>query len=302
MNLNNYMPKLSIIIPTYNRSNYLEQSLKSIFDQDFKDFEIIVVDNNSTDFTKDVIDKFSKDERLKYFKNDHNLGASNNHIKALQLASGEYISMFSDDDIMLQDSLKIRIDVLDAFDDIVLVHSSFSTIDEKNNLIQRGHWAKNLYDEMNIETGLMNSKTVKSILIKRWNFICMPTVIVRSSIIHKHFLTFNNTLNYFIDWDFWLRLLEYGSFYYVNEELINYRRHSVNETNKIKPAIALTELFLLKLSYYNKYNPGQLNRKFIFDLLNETSIQVDKVYGLKNGKKNILSLFFKKLLLLIKFR
>jgi glycosyltransferase involved in cell wall biosynthesis len=65
MNLNNYMPKLSIIIPTYNRSNYLEQSLKSIFDQDFKDFEIIVVDNNSTDSTMDVIDKFSNDKRLK---------------------------------------------------------------------------------------------------------------------------------------------------------------------------------------------------------------------------------------------
>ena len=251
-------------------------------------------DNNSTDLTTNIVDKYSYDKRLKYFKNETNLGATNNHNKALQYITGKYVAMFSDDDIMLQSSLKKRIEVLDNNNDVVLVHSSLSTIDENNLLIQKGHWAKDIYNDFKIDTGFMNNGFLKSVLINKWNFISMPTVMLKAEVLSQNCLIFNPALKYSIDWDLWLNLSEYGKFYYINEELVHYRKHSNNETNRISPDIALSELVLMKLSYYYKYKSNELNENFIDDVLRECALQINEAYGLKSLKKHWIKVIFDK--------
>ncbi len=94
-------PFFSIVIPTYNRGNYLKLAIKSILRQNYDDYEIIITDNASTDNTKEVIYSF-RNKKIKYFKNKENIGFNRNLYKAINLAQGKYIFILGDDDLILK--------------------------------------------------------------------------------------------------------------------------------------------------------------------------------------------------------
>lgn len=96
--------KFSICIPTYNAANLLKQTIESIFRQSFKNYEIIVSDDCSTDNTKETINSF-KDNRIRYFKNENNLGYGNNLRICCSKADGDIIYLMGHDDILLKDAL-----------------------------------------------------------------------------------------------------------------------------------------------------------------------------------------------------
>lgn len=98
-------PKVSIMIPTYNRAHYLVDAVKSCLEQDYPNFEVIVSDNNSTDGTDDCIKKYLSDPRFKYYKNETNLGSGPNYEKLLYIyATGEYGKFLTDDDYLIDKS------------------------------------------------------------------------------------------------------------------------------------------------------------------------------------------------------
>ena len=93
------MPKVSIIIPTYNRANLLPRAIKSVLSQTFKDFELIVINDGSTDNTEEVIKKFQKkDERIKYILHKDNKGEAAARNTGIRIAKGEYIASHDSDD------------------------------------------------------------------------------------------------------------------------------------------------------------------------------------------------------------
>lgn len=95
-------PKISVMIPTFNRAHYLEEAIESALEQDYPNFEIIVSDNGSTDETEEVIKKYKYDTRVRYFKNKINLGSGLNYQKLLyEYATGEYGHFLTDDDYFI---------------------------------------------------------------------------------------------------------------------------------------------------------------------------------------------------------
>lgn len=109
------MPKLSIIVPTYNRSVLLKKALESIQNQDFKDLEIIVSDDNSNDNTQSVIKALQKDDqRIKYFLNEtYKQGPNGNKNNGLDKARGEFVSFLDDDDELLPHALSVLMQKID---------------------------------------------------------------------------------------------------------------------------------------------------------------------------------------------
>jgi glycosyltransferase involved in cell wall biosynthesis len=101
------MPKVSVIIPTYNRSGFLEEAVESVFSQDFKDFELIVVDDGSSDDTRDMIGRYS--ERLIYIYQERQ-GVSCARNKGIRFSSGEYIAFLDSDDKWLEKKLSFQLE------------------------------------------------------------------------------------------------------------------------------------------------------------------------------------------------
>ena len=93
--------RLTIAIPTYNRCDLLHRTLESVMTQWSDCIEVIVSDNASTDGTEAMMEEYSQEKKVRYFRNPENLGMDKNFLKCLQLARGEYIHLLSDDDILL---------------------------------------------------------------------------------------------------------------------------------------------------------------------------------------------------------
>jgi glycosyltransferase involved in cell wall biosynthesis len=131
------MHLVSIGLPVCNGQNYLKQTIKSILDQSYTDFEIIIVDNASTDETEKICRKFEKsDSRVSYYRNKSNIGAPANYNRVMQYARGEYFKWAAHDDLLAPEYLEKCVDVLNQRTEVILCHSKVRVIDESDQVIK----------------------------------------------------------------------------------------------------------------------------------------------------------------------
>lgn len=133
------MPKVSVILPVYNGEARIENALRSVLAQRFDDFEILVIDDGSTDRTAEIVKFWSeKDSRVIYSKNEQNLGIQKSLNKGLHLARGEYIARIDDDDEWaFDDKLSKQVAFLDHHPDYVLLGTGTIVVDENGKEIFR---------------------------------------------------------------------------------------------------------------------------------------------------------------------
>jgi glycosyltransferase involved in cell wall biosynthesis len=137
-------PMVSVGMPVYNGEKYLTQALDSICNQDFDDFEFIICDNASTDGTEEICKSYAaKDGRIRYFRNEENIGAIPNYRKVFELSRGEFFKWFAHDDICHPGFLRRCVDTLtDAPPSVVLVYPRCDLIDEFGKVL--GHASDHL--------------------------------------------------------------------------------------------------------------------------------------------------------------
>ncbi len=131
------MIKLSVLMTVYNEQEYIKKAIKSVLSQSFRDFEFIIVDDGSTDNTKESIKSF-KDSRIKYYYTGKNKGFTNlNNIAnfGIDKCKGEYVARIDADDICLKDRFKIQIEYLDKHSKIFMIGGGCDIIDEDGNVI-----------------------------------------------------------------------------------------------------------------------------------------------------------------------
>ncbi len=106
-------PRVSVVIPTYNRARTLARSVESVFAQSFQDFELILVDDYSKDNTAEMVRKWQSDPRFRYIRHERNRGAAAARNTAIRAAQTEYIAFQDSDDIWLRDKLELQVGLLD---------------------------------------------------------------------------------------------------------------------------------------------------------------------------------------------
>lgn len=123
---------VSVIMPCFNSASFLAEAIQSVLNQSFKDFELIVIDDCSTDSTSILMDYFvRKDKRVKYLKNNKNMGISYSRNRGVREAQGRFIAVMDSDDLMSPDRLKKSIKVLNDCD---VVYTSYLQADENGKL------------------------------------------------------------------------------------------------------------------------------------------------------------------------
>lgn len=159
-------PKISAMMLTHNRKNWLRGAIKGILNQTYKDFELIIIDNASTDGTKEMVEEFD-DERITYIRNKKNLYPSAVN-QMINLANGEYIAICDDDDISLPERFEKSVEFLEKNLDVAMIGGAVIYIDKEGNEINRKKYPKELtFWDIYRSDGMINSSTVmmrKSIL------------------------------------------------------------------------------------------------------------------------------------------
>jgi glycosyltransferase involved in cell wall biosynthesis len=136
MNASISQPLVSIVITSYNRAHWIYKAVESALSQDYPNFEIIISDNNSTDNTGEVLFKYLSNPRVKYSKNDRNIGMFGNFKKATELANGEYITYISSDDYLINNSfVSEAMQLFQSHKNIVVVYEKEQVLDYNTNKI-----------------------------------------------------------------------------------------------------------------------------------------------------------------------
>jgi glycosyltransferase involved in cell wall biosynthesis len=131
------MPRVSIGLPVYNGENFLEAALTSLLDQTFEDFELIISDNASTDKTEEVCRSFvARDKRIRYFRNETNLGASYNFNRVFELSSAEYFKWAAHDDVCARTFLEKMVSMLDRDPSVVLCFSKTKFVNDAGQFLK----------------------------------------------------------------------------------------------------------------------------------------------------------------------
>jgi len=222
-------PLVSVCIPTYNRAGLLHECITSVLAQTFEDFELIVSDNASTDATTDVVNGFA-DSRIRYSRNSSNIGHLENFNRCLRLATGEFVVLFFDDDVMLPGNLAVKVDALRRHPRAGLVHSSYNIIDESGQVVVAD---TNKFRQLGIADGASDSvepgrRALETLL--RSNFINESTVMIRRAC-YERIGGFTDQLRLAFDWEYWLRISRFHDIAFVAVPLVNWRSHSTSLTD-----------------------------------------------------------------------
>lgn len=202
---NNANSTISVILPTYNRAHILKRSVESVLAQTYKNFELIIVDDGSTDNTKELVNSFS-DPRLRYIKHEKNLGLAASRNTGIKEARGKLIANQDSDDIWFPQKLEKEIAAFrDADADVGIVYSrlkkEFSK--DKIELIPS--------DKQKPKQGNLH----KALLEK--NFITMQSALARKKCFEEEM--FDKSLPALQDWDLWIRISKKWKFKYIPEVL-----------------------------------------------------------------------------------
>lgn len=239
-------PKVSVIIPVYNGEKYIREAIDSVLNQTFEDFEIIVIDDGSTDSTPMILKDYGNKIRWKSQKNRGQASALNTGMK---MAKGEYIAYLDADDICLPERLEIQVKYLDEHPDVGLVYADFYQIDENNNIL----------------------RTIKSqpfddfLLLQQWSFIARSTVMHRRACFDEVGV-FDESITGKDDWDMWVRISERFEMGYIDQPLLKYRIHK-ESTSSVRPEklayFKYSHITILKKTYERREKPFWLRLKII---------------------------------------
>ena len=209
------MPKVSVCLAVYKtKSEYLKECIESILNQTYTDFEFLIVDDCPEDKDCERIIQSYADNRIKYFRNEKNLGISGTRNKLLDLTSGEYIAVMDHDDISLPHRFEKEVAYLDAHPECGVVSCWYER-----------------FPNLKIKKKPENNKQI----IKALKDSCPllhPAAMIRKSVLIENHLKYEDEFSPSEDYALWCRLVGKTSFHNVPEILFRYRDHETNESKK----------------------------------------------------------------------
>ncbi len=233
-----HTPIVSVCIPVFNCEAFIESAITSVLQQTFQNFELIIIDDQSTDHVYDVIRRLAdsvNDDRLKVFRNDKNLGPEANWNFCLSKAKGRFIKVMGGDDILYPDCLELQVRILSnpQYEDIAFVSGWRDIIDPRGNVLMRNRGMKN----RRIIQGdgrLRRDDAFRMILRSGTNPIGEPVaVLFRSDLVQKTGVFSGRDIPYLIDLDQWCRFLQSGHLYVLAQTICAFRVSNTSWSYKL---------------------------------------------------------------------
>jgi len=248
MLLNRNKPLVSICIPTYNSARFLRESLDSIVNQTYQNKEIIVSDNASTDETEKIVKEYVEKYKIKYYKNEKNIGAEANFSRCIELANGEFIAIYHSDDIYDKEIITKQVEYLNGHFNSGAVSTLAYDIDEEGKVFN----CKDIPSELNkMNNCEYNFEEIFKAVMKYGNFLVCPSFMVRANIykteIKKYRYDMFKTSS---DLDVWFRILKKYNIGILPYNLMSYRHSKTQGSYQNRNRVNELSDFFLVMEYY----------------------------------------------------
>jgi glycosyltransferase involved in cell wall biosynthesis len=199
-------PAVSVCVPVHNGARFIGEALASVLRQDFDDFEVVVVDNASTDGTPEAVEAFA-DPRIRLFRNDANIGAEANWNRAAGLARGEFVKLLCADDFLTSHCLASQVEAMESHPEVSLVAGRRDVVDESGRVLISG---RGLGRPWGVVDG---PRAIRASVRAGTNIFGEPACVLMRRAQMDECGTFSARYPYVIDLDYWCRLLRLGSLY-----------------------------------------------------------------------------------------
>ena len=249
---------VSICIPVYNGELYIYKTLNSALNQTYKNIEIIIFDDCSTDNSAEIIKTFD-DCRITYHLNDKNYGAFLNFQKCIEACNGEFIKLLNHDDLLRPNAIEKQVNVLINNPDVSLCITATNVINEFDKIIMK----RQLYKK---SLKINGKRLAKKTLLYGRNIYGEPSTVLFRKDKSRLIGNFNKELYISNDLDYWIRLSYVGDVYYINEFLSDWRLSQTNDTSRLffKKFKLLFIDWNILLKKHSKLNIIKLNTFDIF--------------------------------------
>lgn len=214
-------PKVSIVVPAYNRRDYIERTVESVLRQSYTHYELIVVDDGSTDGTFEVLSSYAAEGKLELL---HHPGRANRGQSAslnlgLSVATGEYVGLLDSDDMYGPDKLEIMVAFLEAHPEVGLVYSNGYAVDDQDRILYE------IYDGEHQEWNQPDAVLLDCYILLPQNAIVRRAVLETAGPFEESFRSAQ-------DHDMIVRLAEITRFEYIPTHTFYYRRHADSISSK----------------------------------------------------------------------
>jgi glycosyltransferase involved in cell wall biosynthesis len=210
--------KVAVIIPCYNASKYIRKTLDSVLNQNYKDLEIVAIDDGSTDETKKILESYVPKIRVLSHPNNANLGQAASLNLGINETGSDLIAFLDSDDIWYPNKIKKQVGIFERHSDVGLVYTNGYVIDENDAILFK--MLPDDFREDNIPGKMLLKCYIKS----------PSMVVVRRKILEQTGLFKTNLHS--LDHDMWIRMSEVTKFYYLCEYLTAYRKHGGQKSLK----------------------------------------------------------------------
>ena len=229
-------PKVSVLTPIYKtKPGHLRECIESILNQTFTDFEFLILNDSPENTELDKIVESYKDDRIKYYKNEKNMGISASRNKLLDMSRGEYIAIFDHDDISMPDRLEREVDFLDKNPGVGVVSGVIQLFGEKDEV-----WKQPEYD-MDIKIAMTENC-----------FVAHTASMLRRNVLVENNIRYEGYYTPAEDYRLFTRLMEYTHFYNLQNVLVKYRWFNEN-TSCAQRARMLRMHDEIQLEFINKF-------------------------------------------------
>lgn len=205
-------------MPVYNVEKYISIAVQSILNQTFENFELIIIDDASTDKTYNIINQFS-DKRIIKLQNKSNRGIANTLNESFKLAQGKFIARMDGDDISKPDRFEKQLDFMKSNPELIISGSCMELINREGELIK-------------VQEKKIGKEEIKLGLFFGYTSLAHPSIIIRKQLLDLFCLRYDSAFQYAEDFDLYCRSTQYAPMDNLRESLIQYRLHNESVSQK----------------------------------------------------------------------
>lgn len=237
------MPRVSVILPSYNGEKWLARSIGSVLNQTFNDLELIVIDDGSTDHTPELVTRFAdSDRRVKYIREENYGAPARPRNAGIKASSCEYIAFLDSDDEWVGDKLAKQLDLFSSLGSRCgIVSSNILLVDDQTGSVVGRHDISR-YLVSGVEENLLE-----------YNFLLTPSAVLARRALIEDVGLFDELLRFTEDWDIWIRACERFEISYVPEFLTKYHIHGGNVTKNLRISDDANELEKIFLKHKERF-------------------------------------------------
>ena len=250
---------ISVLMSTYNAAEDIRESIESILQQTFSDFEFLIIDDASTDDTAAIVESF-KDDRIRFYKNSSNQGLTKNLIKGISLSKGKYIARMDSDDISMNTRFQRQFDFMENNTEVGVCGTWYETF---GDVIQTSKY-----------------KTEHDLIILQLLYqshLCHSSVMIRKNVLEQNQISYDPDFYTAQDYDLWTRIARVSKIANIPEVLHRVRFHTKSVSSKLKSG---------QLDNRNKIILSQLNKMGVSVTVEEIELFVTFCHSNFDFNKN----------------